>query len=99
MITRESDASHPAVISVGRMSAGTVHNAIAGYAEMEGIIRITLPTDSQRIMDGLRRIARNTGEAFVTLISTSIFRPSPIRQRVCRLHCVRIGKCWVTSLC
>jgi amidohydrolase len=77
LITRESNPFHPTVISIGCVHAGTAHNAIADYAELEGIIRSTAPDDSKRIMEGMQRIAHSTGEAFHADIEVSFDRHYP----------------------
>jgi len=77
LITRESNAFSPVVVSVGRMTAGTVHNAIADRAELEGIIRSTVPEDGERIKRGMRRIAGSTGDAFNVRIEVAFDKHYP----------------------
>ena len=43
VVSRETDPAQPSVVTVGRFTAGTVHNAIAGVAELEGTIRAQHP--------------------------------------------------------
>jgi len=56
LVSREIDPVHPAVVTVGRLSAGTVHNVIAERAEIDGTVRSAHPDARQRILAGLRRI-------------------------------------------
>jgi amidohydrolase len=56
LVSREIDPVNPAVVTVGRVQAGTVHNVIAEKAVIEGTIRSTHPETRQRILRGLQRI-------------------------------------------
>lgn len=56
LVSREIDPVHPAVVTVGRVSAGTVHNVIAERAVIDGTVRSAHPDTRQRILNGLRRI-------------------------------------------
>lgn len=56
LVSREIDPVYPAVVTVGRVSAGTVHNVIAERAEIDGTVRSAHPETRQLILSGLRRI-------------------------------------------
>jgi len=56
LISREIDPVHPAVVTVGRVSAGTVHNVIAERAVIDGTVRSAHPDTRQRILRGLQRM-------------------------------------------
>jgi amidohydrolase len=56
LVSREIDPVYPAVVTVGRVHAGTVHNVIAEKAVIDGTIRSTQPETRQRILRGLQRI-------------------------------------------
>ena len=43
IVSRETDPAQPSVVTVGRFAAGTVHNAVAGVADLEGTIRAQRP--------------------------------------------------------
>ena len=56
LVSREIDPVHPAVVTVGRVSAGTVHNVIAERAVIDGTVRSADTETRQRLLNGLRRI-------------------------------------------
>lgn len=56
LVSREIDPVYPAVVTVGRVSAGTVHNVIAEKAVIDGTVRSAHPDTRQRILKGLQRI-------------------------------------------
>lgn len=56
LVSREVDPVHPAVVTVGRVSAGTVHNVIAERAVIDGTVRSAHPETRQRILHGLQRM-------------------------------------------
>ena len=61
LVSREIDPVHPAVVTVGRVSAGTVHNVIAERAVIDGTVRSAHPETRKRILNGLRRIIQGVG--------------------------------------
>ncbi len=56
LISRQINPSHAAVVTVGRMEAGTVHNVIAEHAVLEGTIRSAHRETRERILQGLERV-------------------------------------------
>ena len=56
LVSREIDPVYPAVVTVGRVYAGTVHNVIAEKAVIDGTIRSAQPETRQRLLRGLQRI-------------------------------------------
>ena len=56
LVSREVDPVHPAVVTVGRVSAGTVHNVIAERAVIDGTVRSAHPETRKRILHGLQRM-------------------------------------------
>lgn len=56
LVSREIDPAHPAVVTVGRVSAGTVHNVIAEEAVIDGTVRSAHPNTRQGLLKGLRRM-------------------------------------------
>jgi len=56
LISRRINPAHAAVVTVGRMEAGTVHNVIAEYAVLEGTIRSAHRETRERILQGLERM-------------------------------------------
>jgi amidohydrolase len=63
MVTRRIDVFDPAVITVGRIQAGTTDNIIPPLAEIEGTIRAVSEQTRATVHDHLRRIASNIAEA------------------------------------
>jgi hippurate hydrolase len=61
LISRETDPSEPAVITVGSFHSGTKHNIIPDMAELQVTVR-SYPVEVQKtLIDGVRRVVR--GEA------------------------------------
>lgn len=56
LVAREVDPNHSAVLSIGRIHAGEIHNVIADEAIIEGTIRCTHPKTRQHMLAGLRRM-------------------------------------------
>jgi hippurate hydrolase len=62
LVSRRINPAHAAVVTVGRFSAGTVHNVIAEKAVLDGTIRSAHPDTREQIIRGLRRLIRGAGE-------------------------------------
>jgi hippurate hydrolase len=63
MITRRIDVFDPAVVTVGKISAGTVNNIIPETAEIEGTIRAVSEKTRRAVHDGIRRVAEGIAAA------------------------------------
>ncbi len=63
MITRRIDVFDPAVVTVGRIVAGTVNNIIPETAEIEGTIRAVSERTRRKVHDGIRRVAEGIAAA------------------------------------
>jgi len=63
MITRRIDVFDPAVVTVGRIQAGTTNNIIPPVAEIEGTIRTVSEATRSTVHDHLRRVACSIAEA------------------------------------
>ena len=63
MITRRIDIFDPAVLTVGRIQAGTTNNIIPPIAEIEGTIRTVSESTRKQVHDNLRRVAEMIAEA------------------------------------
>jgi hippurate hydrolase len=57
MVTRNIDVFDPAVVTVGRFTAGTTNNVIPETAEIEGTIRAVSERTRAKVRDGIRRVA------------------------------------------
>ncbi len=56
LVAREVDPNHAAVLSIGKIQAGEIHNVIADDAILEGTIRSTHPDARKRMLVGLKRM-------------------------------------------
>jgi len=63
IVAREISPAQPAVVTVGRFSAGTRHNVLAGQAEMEGTIRCFDRDVETAIREAIVRIAEAVSTA------------------------------------
>jgi hippurate hydrolase len=63
MITRRIDVFSPAVVTVGRIHAGTTNNIISPLAEIEGTIRTVSERTRAQVHDHLKRVAESIAEA------------------------------------
>ncbi|HEX8217179.1 MAG TPA: amidohydrolase, partial [Allosphingosinicella sp.] len=61
LVSRENNPLDPAVVTVGSFQSGTKHNIISDRANLQITVRSFTPEVRQRLLDGIRRIAR--GEA------------------------------------
>ncbi|HEB68213.1 MAG TPA: amidohydrolase [Desulfobulbus sp.] len=62
LISRQINPAHAAVVTVGRMEAGTVHNVIAEHAVLEGTIRSAHRETRERILQGLERVIQGAAD-------------------------------------
>jgi amidohydrolase len=63
MVTRTIDVFDPAVVTVGRITAGTTNNIIPETAEILGTIRTVSEKTRGRVRDGIRRVAEGIAAA------------------------------------
>ena len=88
IVSREVDPGQPAVVSVGRFSAGSAPNVIAGRAELEGTLRAQDPAVRARLRAGIRRIADSVGSLNQARVEVELREGTPAllnRPRVTRL--------------
>lgn len=77
LVSREIDPVHPAVVTVGRVSAGTVHNVIAEKAVIDGTVRSSHSETRQRILSGLRRMIQGVSSMSGAEISLQVLDGLP----------------------
>ncbi|WP_456384449.1 M20 metallopeptidase family protein [Desulfolithobacter sp.] len=77
LISRQIDPAQAAVITVGRVVAGTVHNVIAEHALLEGTIRSAHPGTRERILSGMQRVIQGFGEMCNARIEIEFFGHLP----------------------
>lgn len=63
MITRSIDVFDPAVLTVGRIHAGTTNNVIPETAVIEGTIRAVSEATRSKVHDGVKRVAEGIAAA------------------------------------
>ena len=64
VIAREFSANVPAVISIGRLSGGSLYNIIPETVEFEGTTRAFDETVRRKMAERIEQISRSTAEAF-----------------------------------
>jgi hippurate hydrolase len=72
LVSRETDPVHPAVVTVGRVAAGTAPNVIAEKAVLEGTIRTTLPQVREHLHRGIERLGRAAADLFRAKVDVQI---------------------------
>jgi hippurate hydrolase len=77
IVSREVNPAHPAVVSVGRFDAGTVCNAIAGQAVLEGTIRTQDPEVREHFKKSVERIANSVGQLHSAAVSVEFQAGTP----------------------
>ncbi len=77
LVSREIDPVHPAVVTVGRVNAGTVHNVIAEKAVIDGTVRSAHPETRKRILNGLRRIIQGVSSMSGAEVSLQLLEGLP----------------------
>ena len=56
LVSRETNPFHPAVVTIGKVRAGSAANVIAEEAELEGSIRTSKPEVRTHILRGMKRM-------------------------------------------
>jgi hippurate hydrolase len=78
MITRRIDVFDPAVVTVGKIVAGTVNNIIPETAEIEGTIRAVSEHTRRLVHDGIRRVAEGIGAAHDAEVTVEVVDGYPV---------------------
>ena len=78
MITRRIDVFDPAVVTVGKIVAGTVNNIIPETAEIEGTIRAVSERTRRLVHDGIRRVADGIAAAHGAEVSVRLEDGYPV---------------------
>jgi hippurate hydrolase len=78
MVTRRIDVFDPAVVTVGRIQAGTTNNIIPHVAEIEGTIRTVSESTRAKIHDHIKRVASNIAEAHGATAEPEIILGYPV---------------------
>ncbi len=78
MVTRRIDVFDPAVVTVGRIVAGTTNNIIPETAEIEGTIRAVSESTRSKVHEGIRRVAEGVASAHATDVDVAIIVGYPV---------------------
>jgi hippurate hydrolase len=78
MVTRRIDVFDPAVVTIGRITAGTTNNVIPEAAEIEGTMRTFSERTRQRVKDGIRRVAEGIVAAHEASVTVDIEQGYPV---------------------
>jgi len=64
IVSRNVDPQEAAILTIGKLHAGTRQNVIAGKARLEGTIRTLSPDTMRKVKDRIGAMVRGIGEAF-----------------------------------
>ncbi|SFG10053.1 N-acetyldiaminopimelate deacetylase [Planifilum fulgidum] len=64
IVSRNVDPQEAAILTIGKLNAGTRQNVIAGKARLEGTIRTLSPETMRKVKDRIEAMVRGIGEAF-----------------------------------
>ncbi len=64
LVSRETDPTHPSVVTIGRIEAGSAPNVIAETAVLEGSVRSTRSDVREHLHGGIRRMAAAFGQLY-----------------------------------
>ena len=78
MITRRIDVFDPAVVTVGKIAAGTVNNIIPETAEIEGTIRAVSERTRRAVHEGIRRVAEGVAAAHDAEVTVNLVDGYPV---------------------
>jgi len=77
IVSRRVPPHEPAVVTVGRVTAGSASNTIAAEARLDGTLRATCPEIRQALREAVRRLADSTAEAHGLGGSVTMERGTP----------------------
>lgn len=78
MITRRVSIFDPAVVTVGRITAGTTNNIIPAFAELEGTIRTLSDTTRTDVRRRVRQVIEGIAAAHDTTATLELFEGYPV---------------------
>jgi amidohydrolase len=77
LVSRETNPFHPAVITIGKVRAGSAPNVIAEEAELHGSIRTSKPEVRQHIFRGMKRMIGAVAELHNAKVEITITEGYP----------------------
>jgi hippurate hydrolase len=72
MVTRRFSVFDPAVLTVGRITAGTTSNVIPETAELEGTVRTMSDTVRQQVLEEIPKVCQHIGAAHGCTVSFEV---------------------------
>jgi len=78
LITRRVNVFDPAVITIGKIEAGTARNVIPETATLLGTVRTVSETTRERVLDGVRRVAEGVAAAHGADVAVELIRGYPV---------------------
>jgi len=72
IVSRRVNPSNPAVVTIGKVSAGTAPNIIPEFAELRGTLRAQDPETRELLHDEVRNIARSVGETYGLKVDATV---------------------------
>jgi hippurate hydrolase len=78
MVTRSVDVFDPAVVTVGKIAAGTTNNIIPESAYIEGTIRAVSEKTRSRVHDGIRRVVEGIAAAHGCAVDVEVEQGYPV---------------------
>ncbi len=96
LVTREVPVADPAVVTIGRIAAGTTNNVIAESAHLLGTIRTLSAHRRAAIQAGLRRLAEGIAAAHGATAEVRVTEGFPVT--VCDPRAVAFGRDTVEAL-
>ena len=85
LVSRSIDPTHPAVITVGRMEAGTAANIIPQSGSLHGVIRTMHDSDRTHLHAAIRKLAEHTAAARGAQAEVDIIVGDPVLNNDRRL--------------
>ncbi len=95
-VTREVPVADPAVVTIGKIEAGTTNNVIAESAYLLGTTRTLSPTRRAAVQAGLRRVAQGIAAAHGATADITITEGFPVT--ICDPRAVAFGRDTVEAL-
>jgi amidohydrolase len=77
-VTRQFDAHDPVVVTVGRLSAGTIDNVIPDTAELDATVRTFSPEQHREIPERLTRVVEHLAAAHGLTAEVTYVRGYPV---------------------
>jgi amidohydrolase len=78
MVTRSIDVFDPAVVTIGKIAAGTTNNIIPETAHIEGTIRAVSEKTRAKVHDGIRRVVDGVAAAHGCAVEVEIEAGYPV---------------------